>query len=332
MTCVNNLLLILAMMLLSNGNVSLFDNKNKSNKSTGESTNMEVMEENSQGGQNRKSTPRVKKIKKIKKKSKSKETAREGKRDPIKSILKFDITDVNKGINLMDLSDDDLDRGMEIITRTKKYMNREERNILIKLESVLDLVKGIKKLNDINILSEEDESEFFRSMNEEDKKNMMIKEIIEVFPEKKKQSVEKALEMKKMIDLFAELFLPDGEEGGGFSLSSLADINNLGSINNLKLLGSLLRNLDGDEDEYEGEEMEDKEYDYVELDDDIEEDEYEEYEEYEQEQEPEYKEEQELEIIDNHSQYQYVDVSKAITNNKKRNKNKSKKNKNRRKR
>ena len=31
----------------------------------------------------------------------------------------------------MDLSEEDLDRGMEIITRTKKYMNKEERNILI---------------------------------------------------------------------------------------------------------------------------------------------------------------------------------------------------------
>ena len=174
------------------------------------------------------------------------------------------MTDVNKGIKLLDLSEDDLDRGMEIITRTKKYMNKEERNVLIKLESVLDLVKGIKKLNDINILSEEDESEFFRSMDDEDKKNMMIKEILEVFPEKKKQSVEKALEMKKMIDLFAELFLPDGEEGGGFSLSSLADISNLGSVSNLKLLGSLLRSLDGEE--YEDDE--DKEYEYVEVDDD----------------------------------------------------------------
>ncbi len=111
--------------------------------------------------------------------------------------------------------------------------------------------------------SEEDESDFFRSMDEEDKKNMMIKEILEVFPEKKKQSVEKALEMKKMIDLFAELFLPDGDrEGGGFSLSSLADINNLGSISNLKLLGNLLRSLD---DEEEDEEV--KEYEYVEVED-----------------------------------------------------------------
>ncbi len=91
--------------------------------------------------------------------------------------------------------------------------------MLIKMESVLDLVKGIKKLNDVDILVKEDESDFFRSMDEEDKKNMMIKEILEVFPEKKKQSVEKALEMKKMIDLFAELFLPDGEEGADFHLA-----------------------------------------------------------------------------------------------------------------
>ena len=213
--------------------------------------------------------------------------------------------DVNKGINLMELSEDDLDRGMEIITRTKKYMNKEERNILIKLESVLDLVKGIKKLNDINILSEEDESDFFRSMDEEDKKNMMIKEILEVFPEKKKQSVEKALEMKKMIDLFAELFLPDGEEGGGFSLSSLADINNLGSISNLKLLGNLLRSLDDEEEE--------KEYEYVEVEDenirDVDED-----------------------LDTQQDNDEYVEVNKAVSNNKKYSKNKARRNKNKNKR
>lgn len=256
----NNLLLILAMILLSNGNVSLFDNKNKSVE---ESRNLEFMESNTKSISNKKSAPKVRKIRKIKKKAQSKGNSKQINNGPIKNILKFDMTDVNKGINLMDLSEEDLDRGMEIITRTKKYMNKEERNILIKLESVLDLVKGIKKLNDINILSEVDESEFFRSMDEEDKKNMMIKEILEVFPENKKQSVEKAIEMKKMIDLFVELFLPDGEECGGFSLSSLADINNLGSINNLKLLGSLLRNLDDDE---EG--NEDKDNEYVELDED----------------------------------------------------------------
>ena len=139
-------------------------------------------------------------------------------------------------------------------------------------------------------------------MDEEDKKNMMIKEIIEVFPEKKKQSVEKALEMKKMIDLFAELFLPDGEEGGGFSLSSLADINNLGSISNLKLLGSLLRSLDDDEEE------EEKEYDYIEVEEDEVEDE---------------------DLVDDYDQY--LEVNKAMTNNKKHSKSKSKKSKSRRK-
>lgn len=305
MTCVNNLLLILAMMLLSNGNIPLLDNKNKSNKSVEESTKVQVIEPNSKGMQSKRSSPKVRKIKKIKKKTKSKDKVKDVNKEPIKNILKFDMGDVNKGINLMELSEDDLDRGMEIITRTKKYMNKEERNILIKLESVLDLVKGIKKLNDINILSEEDESDFFRSMDEEDKKNMMIKEILEVFPEKKKQSVEKALEMKKMIDLFAELFLPDGEEGGGFSLSSLADINNLGSISNLKLLGNLLRSLDDEEEE--------KEYEYVEVEDenirDVDED-----------------------LDTQQDNDEYVEVNKAVSNNKKYSKNKARRNKNKNKR
>jgi len=304
-TCVNNLLLILAMMLLSNGNIPLLDNKNKSNKSVEESTKVQVIEPNSKGMQSKRSSPKVRKIKKIKKKTKSKDKVKDVNKEPIKNILKFDMGDVNKGINLMELSEDDLDRGMEIITRTKKYMNKEERNILIKLESVLDLVKGIKKLNDINILSEEDESDFFRSMDEEDKKNMMIKEILEVFPEKKKQSVEKALEMKKMIDLFAELFLPDGEEGGGFSLSSLADINNLGSISNLKLLGNLLRSLDDEEEE--------KEYEYVEVEDenirDVDED-----------------------LDTQQDNDEYVEVNKAVSNNKKYSKNKARRNKNKNKR
>ena len=280
---------------------------------------MQVIEPNSKGMQSKRSSPKVRKIKKIKKKTKSKDKVKDVNKEPIKNILKFDMGDVNKGINLMELSEDDLDRGMEIITRTKKYMNKEERNILIKLESVLDLVKGIKKLNDINILSEEDESEFFRSMDDEDKKNMMIKEILEVFPEKKKQSVQRALEMKKMIDLFEELFLPDGEEGGGFSLSSLADINNLGSINNLKLLGSLLRSLDDDEDSDIHEEEEDKEYEYIEVDDE----EIEEIEDIE--------DVKEVNGEDNYDEY--TEVNKAISNNKKYSKNKStKRNRNKRKR
>lgn len=296
------------MMLLSNGNIPLLDNKNKSNKSVEESTKVQVIEPNSKGMQSKRSSPKVRKIKKIKKKTKSKDKVKDVNKEPIKNILKFDMGDVNKGINLMELSEDDLDRGMEIITRTKKYMNKEERNILIKLESVLDLVKGIKKLNDINILSEEDESDFFRSMDEEDKKNMMIKEILEVFPEKKKQSVEKALEMKKMIDLFAELFLPDGEEGGGFSLSSLADINNLGSISNLKLLGNLLRSLDDEE-----EDEEEKEYEYVEVED-------------------ENIREVDEDLDTQQDNDEYVEVNKAISNNKKYSKNKARRNKNKNKR
>ena len=296
------------MMLLSNGNIPLLDNKNKSNKSVEESTKVQIIEPNSKGMQSKRSSPKVRKIKKIKKKTKSKDKVKDVNKEPIKNILKFDMGDVNKGINLMELSEDDLDRGMEIITRTKKYMNKEERNILIKLESVLDLVKGIKKLNDINILSEEDESDFFRSMDEEDKKNMMIKEILEVFPEKKKQSVEKALEMKKMIDLFAELFLPDGEEGGGFSLSSLADINNLGSISNLKLLGNLLRSLDDEE-----EDEEEKEYEYVEVED-------------------ENIREVDEDLDTQQDNDEYVEVNKAISNNKKYSKNKARRNKNKNKR
>jgi len=104
---------------------------------------------------------------------------------------------------------------------------------------------------------------------------MMIKEILEVFPEKRKESIDKAIDMKKKIDLFAELFLPDDFGEGGFSLSSLANINNLGSMNNLKLLGSLLR-VDNDDnnndEEYEQDEYYDEEYeeeDYEEENDEI---------------------------------------------------------------
>ena len=302
MTCVNNLLLILAMMVLSNGGIPLFDNKNKSSESTESSVKVEpkveTVVDSSKSSKGKRSGQKVRKVKKIKKKIKSKPSTK-------KNILNFDMSDVNNGINLMDLSEEDLDRGMEIITRTKKYMDKEERNILIKLESVLDLVKGIKKLNDINILSEKDESEFFRSMDEDDKKNMMIKEIIEVFPEKKKQSVEKALEMKKMIDLFAELFLPDEEGSGGFSLSSLADINNLGSISNLKLLGNLLRGLEDSEEEDKS-----KEYEYIEVEDD---DAYEMYEEVEEDNKDDDK------YIQQYNEY--MEENKVISNNKKYNKN-----------
>ena len=271
----NNLLLILGLLALSNGNVSLFGNKDKnvSNESLKidkkdtkklvqktKKSSRDNESRNNKNNQSRKlssslnsNTKKIKKIKKIRKNSKHKNRK-------LDNPIQYNVNDIKAGIKLMDLSEEDLDRGMEIITRTKKYMSSEERKMLIKMESILDLVKGIKKLNDVDILEKEDESEFFRNMDEEDKKNMMIKEILEVFPEKRKESVEKAIDMKKKIDLFAELFLPEDGEGG-FSLSSLADISNLGSSNNIKLLGSLLRgdNLESDEDNDEIEEY-DEEY------------------------------------------------------------------------
>ena len=270
----NNLLLILGLLALSNGNVSLFGNKNKNvwNESLkiDKKDNKKLVpkvKQNSKSHQSQKSTsssnPRGKKIKKIKKIKKSSRH----KSNSIDNAIKYNVDDLKTGIKLMDLNEEDLDRGMEIITRTKKYMSSEERKILIKMESILDLVKGIKKLNDVDILEKEDESEFFRNMDEEDKKNMMIKEILEVFPEKRKESVEKAIDMKKKIDLFAELFLPEDGEGG-FSLSSLADISNLGSSNNIKLLGSLLRgdNLEEQQKSDDIEDMEEYDEDYNEYD------------------------------------------------------------------
>lgn len=218
----NNLLFLIGVIALSNGNISIFDDKDKSKKNN-----------------------RVKKNKKNSNEKLSK---------AIHETLRFDANDIKRGLRLMDLSEEDLEMGMEIITRTKKYMSRDERKILVKIESILDLVRGIKKLNNIDVVDVEEETDFFRKMDSEDKKNMMIKEIIDVFPEKRKNSVEKAIGMKKKIDLFAELFLPDDFGEGGFSLSSLANINNLGSMNNLKLLGTLLRgddNNNDDEDEYE---------------------------------------------------------------------------------
>lgn len=240
----NSLLFILGMIALSNGNISLLDNKTGS---------LDINQE--MGSMRSKLNKKNNKIK-LKNKFKPKNIEDEeidieededefvDESEYIDPVSSFNINDLDKGMKMLELSDDDLDRGLEIITRTKKYMDKDERKVLIKIESVLDLVRGIKKLSSVDLVDNEDESDFFRSMEEEDKKNMMIKEIIEVFPENKKESVERAIDMKKKIELFAELFLPDdiGEENSsGFSLSSLASINNIGSLNNLKLLGNLLR-------------------------------------------------------------------------------------------
>ena len=250
---------------MSNGNISLgnlplFDNKKNSKG------------ENSDNKRSRERKTRDNVRKKVKKKISSNNGS---------DLFKFNMNDINRGMKMMDLSDEDLERGMEIITRTKKYMSPEERKILIKVESLLDLVKGIKKLSSIDF-DDYEETNFFRSMDEEDKKNMMIKEILEVFPEKRRESLDKAIDLKKKIDLFAELFLPDDFGEGGFSLSSLVNINNLGSMNNLKLLGSLLRTDD------------DKRYEEYDYDDE----EYEEYEEYDDEEYEEYDDEYEYEEDD----------------------------------
>lgn len=237
----NNLLFILGIIALSNGNISLYDNK------------FNDIDENDESGYTR--AKREKKSNRIKLKGKLRPKEynnddsyeEEDRVSPLEYISEsdtFNIHDINRGMKMLELSDDDLDRGLEIITRTKKYMNTDERKVLVKIESMLDLVRGIKKLSTVDEIDEIDESDFFRSMEEEDRKNMMIKEILEVFPENKKETVEKAIDMKKKIELFAELFLPDDigeEDGSGFSLSSLANINNLGSLNNLKLLGSFFR-------------------------------------------------------------------------------------------
>lgn len=207
----NNLLFLIGIIFLSNGNISLLDYIDKFKKNIGLKANKVSKE-------------RVKRM------------PNDGKIN-----FKFNANDISKGLKLMELSDEDLEMGMELITRTKKYMSREERKILIQIESILDLVSGIKKLNSIETIDMDTETDFFRNMDDEDKKNMMIKEILEVFPQKKKGSVKKALDMKKKIDVFAELFLPDDFGEGGFSLSSLADIGNLGSMNNLMMLGNLLR-------------------------------------------------------------------------------------------
>jgi hypothetical protein len=267
------------MIALSNGNISLgdlslFDNKNKSKKVRTDKTG-----NSSTKKQKTKKSDLAKTSKKIKNKKDAKRSD---------NMFGFNMDDINKGIKLMDLSDEDLERGMEIITRTKKYMSMDEKKILVKVESVLDLVKGIKKLSSIEDMQDE-ETNFFRSMDEDDKKNMMIKEILEVFPEKRKGSIEKAIDMKKKIDLFAELFLPDDFGEGGFSLSSLANINNLGSMSNLKLLGNLLRVDDNNSDNEEYEDEYDEEY----------EEEYEdEYDEYEDEYEEEYENDENRDYID----------------------------------
>ena len=250
----NKLLFLLGIVALSNGNINI---GNLLNNNKGK--NKPVVVNNKKNKTN---------INKSKKRSSDKN-----------NTFNFNMSDINKGMKLLDLSDEDLDRGLEVISRSKKYVTSDEQVFLIKVESMLDLVRGIKRLSGVDYSNDINESEFFRSMDEEDKKNMMIKEIIEVFPENKKESIEKAMDIKDKIELFAELFLPDdiGENGEGFNLGSILNLNNLGSLSNLELLSGLFRSNNEEEkdedeeyeiDDYEeDEEIDEYEEDYDEIDD-----------------------------------------------------------------
>ena len=122
--------------------MSLFGNNNKNNEEKLRIDKSEVKKSLS-SKDNKKNNSKVKKVRKIKKIKKN------PKKKSSDSNLRYNMDDIKKGINLMDLTEEELDRGMEIITRTKKYMSSEERKMLIKIESILDLVKGIKKLNSL---------------------------------------------------------------------------------------------------------------------------------------------------------------------------------------
>ena len=98
------------MIALSNGNISLnnlplFDNKNKSKKNT------ESEASNSTG--------------KVRKRKTSKSSSNKARKKKVDNTFGFNMNDISTGMKLMDLSEDDLERGMEIITRTKKYMSTD---------------------------------------------------------------------------------------------------------------------------------------------------------------------------------------------------------------
>ena len=117
---------------------------------------MQVIEPNSKGMQSKRSSPKVRKIKKIKKKTKSKDKVKDVNKEPIKNILKFDMGDVNKGINLMELSEDDLEEGkIDIIsllvkadlapTRSEARRNIQQGGVSVNGEKVTDIQATVAK-------------------------------------------------------------------------------------------------------------------------------------------------------------------------------------------
>ncbi|MEJ8552888.1 hypothetical protein [Tepidibacter sp. Z1-5] len=131
--------------------------------------------------------------------------------------------DILGNFRVGELNEKGLERGIEMLMRSKKYMKSDEKLIVNKAESMLDLIRGIKKLSGVNEVREIEEGDFFRSMDNKDRRNMMIKEIIEVFPENKKESITKIMDMKKKIELFKELIQSD----------AMGDIKNMNFLQNL---------------------------------------------------------------------------------------------------
>jgi hypothetical protein len=127
-----------------------------------------------------------------------------------------------ENFRITDFDDRKLEKGIEILSRSKKYMKKDEKIIINKAESMLDLIRGITKLNRINDLRDFDESDFFRSMDVKDKRNMMVKEIIDVFPEDKKNKINKILDMKNKMFLLKDLVTSGALEQLG-SINDLED-------------------------------------------------------------------------------------------------------------
>ncbi len=131
--------------------------------------------------------------------------------------------DILGNFRMEELNEKGLERGIEMLMRSKKYMKSDEKLVINKAESMLDLIRGIKKLSAVNEPREMDDSDFFRSMDSKDRRNMMIKEIIEVFPENKKEGITKIMDMKKKIELLKELMQSE----------AMGDMKNMNFLQNL---------------------------------------------------------------------------------------------------
>lgn len=131
--------------------------------------------------------------------------------------------DILENFRVGELNEKGLERGIEMLMRSKKYMKSDEKVIISKAESMLDLIRGIKKLSGVNEERLVEDSDFFRSMDNKDRRNMMIKEIIEVFPENKKEGITKIMDMKKKMELFKELMQSE----------AMGDMKNMSFLQNL---------------------------------------------------------------------------------------------------